>query len=231
MRLVEAVLRLLDSIGGLLDVLVLVDGVLDVLLCLLHVLLGLVDLLLGLVGGLLCLLDAGVGLVEAVLGLGDLLLGGGHLVLLRALLLGGLVDGVLRLRHCLLGLFDRGDRGLVGHGRRGDGARDSHGCYRCCESLLVHIYPPMPNPIGIRLQWKRPCDVSVSHSTCPQSDIGVTGVSSCRRWSGRAPSRLPPDIVRRGQSFRPCRPNGRAFGLDATIAAGSPASRVTPDTR
>ena len=232
-RLVEAVLRLLDAIGGLLHVLVLVDGVLDVLLGLLHVLLGLVDLLLCLVHALLCVLHAGVGLVEAVLGVGDLLLGCGHLILLLRVLLGGcLVDRFLCLGDGLLGLLDRRDRGLVGHGRRGDGARDRHGCDRRCESLLVHIYPPMPSPDhGIRLQWKHPCDVSVSHSTCLQSDIGITGMSSCRQWCGHTHSRLPPDIAGRGQPLRPCRPNGRVLGLAATIAAGSPASRVTPDTR
>ena len=193
MRLVEAVLRLLDAIGGLLHVLVLVDGVLDVLLGLLHVLLGLVDLLLCLVHALLCVLHAGVGLVEAILGVGDLLLGCGHLILLLRVLLGGcLVDRFLCLGDGLLGLLDRRDRGLVGHGRRGDGARDRHGCDRRCESLLVHIYPPMPSPDhGIRLQWKHPCDVSVSHSTCLQSDIGITGMSSCRQWCGRTHSRLP----------------------------------------
>ena len=106
------------------------------------VLLGLVDLLLGLLHVLLRVLHAGVGLVEAVLGIGDLLLGGGHLILLRALLGRGLVDRFLRLDDGLLGLFDRRDRGLVRHGRCGDGARDRHGCDRDAESLLVHICLP-----------------------------------------------------------------------------------------
>lgn len=232
MRLVEAVLRLLDAIGGLLHVLVLVDGVLDVLLGLLHVLLGLVDLLLRLVHALLCVLHAGVGLVEAILGVGDLLLGCGHLILLLRVLLGGcLVDRFLCLGDGLLGLLDRRDRGLVGHGRRGDGARDRHGCDRRCESLLVHIYLQCHLPImgsgssgNILRRFRQPLHVPPIRYRHHRHVVLSAVV-----WPHTL--QITPDIAGRGQPLRPCRPNGRVLGLAATIAAGSPASRVTPDTR
>ena len=193
LRLAEAVLRLLDSIVGLLDVPVLVDGVLDVLLGLPHVLLGLVGLLLGLLHVLLRVLHAGVGLVEAVLGIGDLLLGGGHLILLRARLGRGLVDRLLRLGDGLLGLFDRRDRGLVRHGRCGDGSRDRHGCDRCCESLLVHICLPS-NAVPSMGSGSSGNIPATFPSTIPRAPNPISASSACRPVGGGVashPYRLP----------------------------------------
>ena len=192
-RLAEAVLRLLDAGGGLLHVPVLVDGVLDVLLGLLHVLLGLVDLLLGLLHVLLRVLHAGVGLVEAVLGIGDLLLGGGHLILLRALLGRGLVDRFLRLDDGLLGLFDRRDRGLVRHGRCGDGARDRHGCDRDAESLLVHICLPS-NAVPSMGSGSSGNIPATFPSNIPRAPNPISASSACRPVGGGVashPYRLP----------------------------------------
>ena len=143
--LVEVGLGLVDARLGGGHVRIVVDGGLDLLLRLLHVLLGLLHAGLGLLDLLLGLLGAGRGLVEAGLRVRDGLLGRGDLVLLglRGRLGRGLVDG-------LLGLFDRGGRGLVGHCRRGDGARDGHGCDGRCESLLVHNSPSNAMPrIGV----------------------------------------------------------------------------------